>query len=123
MEAIVNAKNLRISTKHSVEVCNLIRGKSTEKAKFLLNEVMQFKKAVPYKKYLRDLSHKPGIAAGRFPIKTCNEILKIIQSGEKNAQNKGLSSNLIISHIALKILRERALKQEQQILKLEYRYF
>ena len=101
MEAIVNAKNLRISTKHSVEVCNLIRNKNVEKAKRLLSQVIEMESAVPYKKYLRDLPHKKGdMAAGRYPIKTCKEILKIIESAEANAKNKGLSQNLIISHIS-----------------------
>ena len=101
MEAIVNAKNLGISTKHSVEVCSFIRNKNTEKAKDLLKQVIAMKIAVPYKRYLHDLPHKPGkIASARYPIKTCQEILKIIESGEANARNKGLSSSLIIDHIS-----------------------
>ncbi len=101
MEAIVNAKNLRISTKKSCEVCNFIRGKTTEKAKRLLLEVIDMKKAVPYKKFLGDTPHRRGnMAAGRYPIKTCKEILMVIESGEANARNKGLGSNLIISHIS-----------------------
>jgi len=35
MEAIVNGKNLGISKKTSVEICNLIRNKTTEKAKII----------------------------------------------------------------------------------------
>jgi len=101
MEAVVNARNLRISPKHSYEVCNLIRGKTTEKAKQILTRVIEMKIAVPYKKYLRDLSHKPGkIAAGRYPIKTCYKILNLIKEAEANAQNKGLTNKLFISHIS-----------------------
>ena len=101
MEAIVKAKNLRISTKESYEVCNFIRGKNTKKAKTFLNEVIEMKKPVPYKRYLGDVPHRRGaIAAGRYPVDACKEILKIIESGEANALNKGLSQNLIISHIS-----------------------
>lgn len=101
MEAIVDAKNLRISRKKSYEVCNMIRNKTTKKAKFMLNQVIKMEKAVPYKKYLADTPHRPGkIAAGRYPIKTCEEILKVIESGEANARNKGMDENLIISHIS-----------------------
>ncbi len=100
MEAVVNAKNLRISTKHSVEVCNMLRDKTTKKAKTLLSEVLEMKRAVPYTKFLGDLSHKRGMAAGRYPIKSCEEILRIIESGESNALNKGMGSDLIISHIS-----------------------
>ena len=101
MEAIVNAKNLRISTKKSYEICNLIRNKTAKKAKMILNRVIDMQDAVPYKKYLADTPHRPGkIAAGRYPIKTCQEILKIIESGEANARNKGMGDNLIVSHIS-----------------------
>ena len=101
MEAIVNAKNLRISTKKSIEVCNFIRNKNVEKAKTILNEVIQMKKPVPYKRFLADTPHRRGdIAAGRFPIKTCKEILSVVESGEANARNKGMETNLIISHIS-----------------------
>ena len=101
MEAKVNARNLRISMKESYEVCNLIRNKTAEKAKSILNDVINMKSAVPYKRYLRDTPHRAGnMAAGRYPIKACTEILKLIKSAEANAQNKGLSQNLIISHIS-----------------------
>ena len=37
--------------------------------------------------------------AGRYPIKTCKTILQLLNSVRANAQNKGMSSNLIISEI------------------------
>ncbi|MEK6932229.1 MAG: 50S ribosomal protein L22 [Nanoarchaeota archaeon] len=100
MEAIVNAKNLRISTKKSYEICNLIRNKTTEKAKRILSEVVEMQRAVPYKKFLRDTPHRRGMAAGRYPVKTCYEILRLIKNAEANAQNKGLTKDLVISHIS-----------------------
>ena len=100
MEAVVNAKNLRISTKKSYEVCNLIRNKTTEKAKRILSEVIDMQRAVPYKKFLRDTPHRRGMAAGRYPVKTCYEILRLIKNAEANAQNKGLTKDLIITKIA-----------------------
>ncbi len=100
MEAKVNARNLRISTKKSYEVCNMIRNKTTEKAKRILTQVINMERAVPYKKFLRDTPHRAGMAAGRYPIDTCKEILKIIESAEKNAQNKGINGKLLISHLS-----------------------
>ena len=101
MEAIVNAKSLRISTKESCEICNLVRNKTAKKAKMILNQVIKMERAVPYKKYLGDVPHRPGkMAAGRYPIKACAEILRIIQSGEANARNKGMNDNLIVFHIS-----------------------
>ncbi|MBU0757257.1 MAG: 50S ribosomal protein L22 [Nanoarchaeota archaeon] len=94
-------RSLGISTKKSVEVCNLIRGTTTEKAKNMLNKVILMQMPVPYTRFNKDTGHKKGIGPGRYPIKTVKEILKIIESAEGNAQNKGLSThNLKIVHIS-----------------------
>ena len=101
MEAKFNAKEVPISTKKSVEIFNLIRGKKVEDAKKILENVIEQKEAVPYVRYNRKIPHRKGkMATGRFPVKSSKEILKILKSAESNAQNLGLSSNLIISHIS-----------------------
>lgn len=97
---MVNGRNLPISTKKSVEVCNLIRNMPTKKAKATLNRVINMQEAVPYRRYNDNTSHKPGIGPGKYPIKTTQEILKLVENAEANAQNKGLSTNLIIDHIS-----------------------
>jgi len=84
--------NLPISRKHAVEVCNWIRKKNTAKAKEMLNNVIKKKVAVPFRRFNRDVGHKRGkIAAGRYPKKCCTYMLKLIESAEANAQNKGLN--------------------------------
>lgn len=102
-EHFVSAKsvNLPISTKQSVEISNFIRGKSLQKSKMLLDEVTEHKKAVPYKRYNRDTGHKPGkIASGRYPEKAISHFLKLLNTAEANAEDKGLDSkNLIITEI------------------------
>ena len=101
MEAKLNAKNLEISTKISVEICNLLRYKNAEKAKQILERVIEKKQPVPYKRYKRNIPHRRGkIMSGRYPIKASKIILKLLNSVIANAQNKGLSSNLYISHIS-----------------------
>ncbi|MEK6835050.1 MAG: 50S ribosomal protein L22 [Nanoarchaeota archaeon] len=99
MEAIVDVKNLGISTKKSIEIANFIRHKNLENAKKMLKSVIEMKQAVPYKRHNKDIPHRPGMMAGRYPIKTCEVILKLLDSVKANAQNKGLSSNLVISEI------------------------
>ena len=94
-------RDLEISTKNSVEVCNLIRNKTIEKARKLLEDVVNKKTAVPYRRYNKEIPHRKGnMASGRYPIKTINAILKILKNAEDNAQNIGLDSPLIISHIS-----------------------
>ena len=100
MEAIANGKNLGISTKTSVEVCRFVRGKTTENAKKMLQRVIDKKQAVPYKRYLKEIPHRKGnIATGRYPFKVSKTILELIKTAEANALNKGMSKNLIITHI------------------------
>nr|AJS13034.1 large subunit ribosomal protein L22 [uncultured archaeon] len=91
---------LPISTKHCVEICNYIRGKRVEDAIHILEQVLDKKHAIPYKKYKRDLAHRKGIGPGRYPEKTCKEIIKVLKSASANAQYKGMGvSNLYIKHI------------------------
>ncbi len=99
-EAKAVGKDLSISTKMSVEVCNFIRNKNINKAKKILNDVIDKKSALPVKRYNKDLAHKKKIGPGRYPLNVCKEVLKLLDQVEANAQFKGLStSDLVISHI------------------------
>jgi len=101
MEAIANGMNIGISRKESVEICRLIRNKPVEKAKKILEKVIEKKVAVPYKRYLGSVPHRKGnIGPGRYPIKASQKILSLIKSAEANAEQKGMSKNLLISHIS-----------------------
>nr|AJS12255.1 50S ribosomal protein L22P [uncultured archaeon] len=95
--------SLPISLKTSVEICNFLKNKKVQKAKKILEDVQEMKIAVPYRRYVHDIPHKPGIGPGRYPIKACEYILKLLSSAEANAQSKGLNtSNLIVRHISAK---------------------
>jgi large subunit ribosomal protein L22 len=45
------AKSLKISPKHSVEICSAIRGMEVGKAKAYLEDVIEMKKSVPFKRH------------------------------------------------------------------------
>ncbi len=91
--ATVNGKDMPISTKHSIEICNFIRGKNLLKSKEFLSKVLEKKKAVPFKRFNRDMGHRPGsVGPGRYPQKATSIILKLLESLEVNAQNKGLDT-------------------------------
>lgn len=93
-------RDLSISQKKAIEICNYLRGKNVVKAKSFLERVIAKESPVPMKKFNRDTGHKAGMAAGRYPVKTAMEVLKIVKSAEANAQNKGLSTkDMIIYHI------------------------
>ncbi|MFH0977957.1 MAG: 50S ribosomal protein L22 [Candidatus Woesearchaeota archaeon] len=92
---------LGISRKKGIEICNFIRGKSLERAKKIMDNVMEQKEAIPYRRFNKDTGHKPGIGPGRYPIKTCKEIKVLLERLEASANQKGLETkSLIISHIS-----------------------
>lgn len=98
----VYGTNLPISTKVSIEICNYIRNKKLEKAKVMLQRVLDKKEAIPFKRYNMDIGHKPGrIAAGRYPHKASKVFLDLINSLEKNAENKGFNSELLKINFAV----------------------
>jgi large subunit ribosomal protein L22 len=98
--AKVIGRALPMSTKFSIEICNFIRGKKTSEVKKILKQVIDGKKAVPFKIFNKDLSHKKNIGPGRYPKKPAVEILSLVESVEANAQFKGLNtSDLEIVHI------------------------
>lgn len=91
---------LPISFKKSVEICNHIRGKAVADAKNILKDASKLKKAIPFKRFTNGAGHKKIKGAGKYPVKACSEIVKLIESVEANAQFKGLNtSQLIIRHI------------------------
>ena len=102
--ARAKASSLKISPKHSVEICSAIRGMEVSKAKAYLNDVIEMKKAVPFKRHNRGVGHRKGMkgwAAGRYPVKASKAILKVLENAEANAEYKGMDvENLKIEHIS-----------------------
>lgn len=94
--------DLPISTKHSIEICNHIRGKSLTQAKKILDEAVNLQKAIPFKRFNGDVGHRKGhIGAGRYVPKACGTIKHILESAQANAVFQGLSANdLVIRHIS-----------------------
>ncbi len=99
--ASVNVKSLPLSIKQSVEIARYLRGRNLSKSKVFLQDVIDKKRAVPFKRYNRDTGHKPGkVAAGRYPEKAAKHFLMLLNSLEANAENKGLDvDSLILSEV------------------------
>ena len=82
-EAVVNAQNLSISTKHSIAICDYIRSKDVDTAISMLEDVEKMKKAVPMK---GEIPHRKGkIMSGRYPINAVKEFIKLLKSLKSNA--------------------------------------
>jgi len=87
------ASELHISPKHAREVCRAVRGKKVEDAEAYLENVLDMKEAVPFKRYKKKVAHRRGLKrwyAGRYPMKATDEILKLIRGAKSNAEYKGL---------------------------------
>lgn len=93
-------KDIGISTKVAIEMCNMLRKKKLQSAKLSLERVLKKQEAVPFKRFTDGVGHRKGMAAGRYPFKASTEILKLLKSAEVNAQSKGLNTgSLVITHI------------------------
>jgi ribosomal protein uL22 len=102
--AVGAGSNLPISRKHTREILHLIKGMSLDKAIKRLELVKEFKIAVPFKRYKKDMGHKKGMAAGRYPINACNEIIKVLMNAKNNAINQGLQEEKLVIDKALTMM-------------------
>jgi large subunit ribosomal protein L22 len=99
-------KEMRISFKDSVEICREINGKRLSFAKKFLSDVVEFERAVPYKRFKKGLAHRRGLfkaCSGAYPQKAATHILKLLENSEANAEFKGLDTErLFVKHIQAK---------------------
>jgi large subunit ribosomal protein L22 len=83
-----------ISHKHAREIAVAIKGRSIEKARELLENVISRKEAIPFRRYNNEVAHRSnirdGFSAGRFPKKAASEFLRILDNLESNAEYKGM---------------------------------
>jgi large subunit ribosomal protein L22 len=102
--AKASGRELKVSHKAAREVAKAIRGMDIAKAKVFLRDVAAKKRPVPYTRYTKKLGHKGGMqncGVGRYPVKTAEVVLRVLQAAQANAENKGLDvDRLRIMHSA-----------------------
>jgi large subunit ribosomal protein L22 len=99
------ANEISISPKHSIEIAGYIRHKRIDEAIAYLNDVVALKKAIPFRRFRRNVAHKRGLPgkwdAGRYPVKASKEFIRLLESVKKNAEYLGLDAeNLEIVHVS-----------------------
>lgn len=96
------ANELPISPKHSIEIASYIRDRNIDDVIDYLNLVVAQKKAIPFKRFNRDVAHKRGLEgwdAGRYPKKASLAYIRLLSSVKKNAEYTGLDpEKLVIVH-------------------------
>ncbi len=98
-------KELHVSPKDSVEICNEIRGMDLRKAQDYLDAVTEKEAIVPYRKHDKKKGHRKGSGddSGGYPVKAASAILDVLENVEANAEYKGLTlENLRIIHASAK---------------------
>lgn len=86
-------KELQISPKASVEICNMLRGMDVESALDILDDVIEKKRAVPFRKHNKRVAHNKGVGPGRYPVKAAENIKRIIEEAQSNAEFKELDAD------------------------------
>lgn len=88
-EAVVNGRDLRISTKHAVAVCNFIKNKNIDDAMADLEEVSQMRRAIPMS---GEIPHRKGkgMMSGRYPLNAVKAFSMLLKSLKANAINHEL---------------------------------
>jgi len=83
--AILKAKDLQISTKDALHICDMIRNKDIESAEKMILEVIAFKR--PVKMTAREFPHQhgKGIAGASYPIKAAEEFSRLLKNLKANA--------------------------------------
>lgn len=93
-EAVARGKNLPISRKHAREVAAYIKGDTVEDARGKLQRVIDKDEPVPYERHTAEQAHRKGdIAEGRYPVKTAEEMLSLLNSAASNATYEGMNED------------------------------
>ena len=103
--AKAKANELNVSPKHSIEIATFIRHQRVNDAISYLKDVIGLKKAIPFRRFNRNVAHKRGLPgtwdAGRYPVKASKAYIRVLESVKKNAEYIGLDAdNLEIIHVS-----------------------
>lgn len=96
---------LRVSFKNTHETAQAINGWNLEKAKQYLDQVLDHKRVIPFRRYNGSIGRTGqgkefGVTKARWPAKSVNFIKDLLRNAQANAEAKGLDvSKLKISHI------------------------
>jgi large subunit ribosomal protein L22 len=97
-------RSLKISPKHSREICNALKGMKVENARIYLEDVIEMKQPVPFKRHNKKVGHRRGLEGwptGRYPVKAASQILDVLVNAQANAEYQGLDTDTLeIVHIS-----------------------
>ena len=86
-------KDINISFKKTIAVCDCVREKNLTEAIALLERVIALEEAIPFRKYNKGVSHRTGVGIAKYPKKAATEVLKVLKNAQGNAEYKGLDND------------------------------
>jgi len=107
---------LRVHFKNTRETAAALRGLSLKKAQNFLEDVIQHKQAVPFRRFTGGIGHHAQAKAhkttqARWPKKSAEFLLSLLKNAESNAEVKSLETDkLVVTHIQV----NRAPKQRRR---------
>jgi large subunit ribosomal protein L22 len=97
-----SGREVRVSHKAAREVCYAINRMMLSEAKEFLQQVVEKKKPVAFRRFKKKVGHRHGLEkafAGRYPVNAAQKVLEVLEGAEANADFKGLDiDNLRIIH-------------------------
>jgi len=97
--------DLRVHFKNTRETAAAIKGQSLKQAKRYLQNVLEKKDIIPFRRYKYGCSRhaqakRYGTSQGRWPKKSSEFLLGLLKNAESNAELKGLDiESLVVSHV------------------------
>ena len=93
--AKARGSDMRIHFKNTYEVADAIRGMKLEKAMRYLQDVIEHKQCIPFRKYAATAgrtaqAHPFHVTQGRWPKKSCQHVLELLENVKANAESRGL---------------------------------
>jgi large subunit ribosomal protein L22 len=89
-----------ISPKKTYEVMNAIRGLSVDRARTVLTDAIELRRAIPFRRYNQETAHHPASGPGRFAVKVAKNVLQVLENAEQNAEYEGLDVDRLFVRVA-----------------------
>lgn len=103
--------DLRVHFKNTYEVGRAIKGLELGAAIKYMEAVLEKKRVIPFRRFndgvgrcaqIHEFAKKSPHTQGRWPVKSCQHMLKVLKNAESNAEFKSLETGkLIVSHVAV----------------------